>query len=324
MVPPSWTELVAALAAADTRNWIFRGQARHSWPLHSSFARQLVSARIPERLWQNSENSSIGFFKDRANAQLERPPEDNDALAWLSLMQHYRAPTRLLDWTASPFIAVYFAYASAGRDEDAALWALQAYHCRSAAMGRQFSPLPHDHLGTQPLTACRPDRGPLVTYPAVDQSRRNGENDHIRDVIRSQSFWPLPVLPFDVDLRMAAQQAVFTVQGDLKVPLDAAADKDAWPDTPGRGGVNIARPKDQVRFDALEEPWQVLKRIRLPRAWRSAALESLSRMGITAESLFPGLDGIGDATRLHIESGRLTLRDVLTDPLDFPLPADLR
>ena len=50
-------------------------------------------------------------------------------LELLFFMQHYSVPTRLLDWTMNPFIALYFGVAGAEFDddtgeykEDAAVW----------------------------------------------------------------------------------------------------------------------------------------------------------------------------------------------------------
>ena len=40
----------------------------------------------------------------------ENIPASNDKLEWLSLMRHYKAPTRLMDFTYSFYIAAYFAY----------------------------------------------------------------------------------------------------------------------------------------------------------------------------------------------------------------------
>jgi hypothetical protein len=39
------------------------------------------------------------------------------------LMQHYKAPTRLLDWSYSPYLAAYFA-CSSNPNIDGAIWAL--------------------------------------------------------------------------------------------------------------------------------------------------------------------------------------------------------
>jgi hypothetical protein len=101
----SWRELddaVAALGGGRVHSpWVFRGLARSSYPNVSSLAR--LGEDFP-----SLERHLIRNF--RKYAHRERP--GHTVWDWLSLAQHHGLPTRLLDWTFSPFVAAHFATAT--------------------------------------------------------------------------------------------------------------------------------------------------------------------------------------------------------------------
>lgn len=68
-------------------------------------------------------------FMRRAHPFLTERPPRND-WEWYFLMQHYKVPTRLLDWTDSALVAFYFALGSVSAPDPArrpAVWALNPF-----------------------------------------------------------------------------------------------------------------------------------------------------------------------------------------------------
>jgi hypothetical protein len=88
--------------------WVFRGLQDSTYKLHTTIERAAESKLMS---WSALECLVESEFRSRARMYLEGPsiPGDEDDLAWLALMQHHGAPTRLLDFTYSPYVALYFA-----------------------------------------------------------------------------------------------------------------------------------------------------------------------------------------------------------------------
>jgi hypothetical protein len=103
-------------------SWAFRGQSKASWRLQPSIERLASEAGITPQVEKYVERE----FKRRAHHYISDLPDDEDALEWLALMQHHGAPTRLLDWTRSAYVAAFFAAESAG-DAPFAIWAADGW-----------------------------------------------------------------------------------------------------------------------------------------------------------------------------------------------------
>src|SRR4051794_3378288 len=79
---------------------------------------------VPGAYWRErcDELSLFVGFQNLAPMYLAREPLDE--WDWYYVMQHYRIPTRLLDWTESPLTALYFALGSAVEGTPACVWVL--------------------------------------------------------------------------------------------------------------------------------------------------------------------------------------------------------
>jgi FRG domain len=85
----------------------YRGQADARWPVVDSFSRLVGSCKDPNDALEIEYQAQRHFVAD-AHSFLDssQVPNSGSLIGWWSLMQHYRAPTRLVDWSSSPFVAL--------------------------------------------------------------------------------------------------------------------------------------------------------------------------------------------------------------------------
>lgn len=105
------------------KGWLYRGQRSASWELRTSLERCCDRHGISANDRSQIENELIRQFKRAYHQYARHVPDPKAMLEWLSLMQHHGAPTRLLDFTYSIYVAFYFAIEMA--EDDAAVWAVK-------------------------------------------------------------------------------------------------------------------------------------------------------------------------------------------------------
>ena len=116
-------DLITRVDALPSGLWLYRGHRVSTWPLQCSLDRpscKPIRGKLPRYQY---EKRLFEEFKRRAVPYLKRTPQND--WEWLALARHHGLPTRLLDWTRNPLIALYFAVAGSTGDQDAVVFAYQ-------------------------------------------------------------------------------------------------------------------------------------------------------------------------------------------------------
>jgi len=138
MIVETWDEYLKLVSDHPLREWAFRGQRDAAWRLWPTISRELGNRGVKTQFWTAQEHRIIRIFQRKALHFLDKVPEVVDTPQWMALIQHHGGPTRLLDFTWSPYVAAFFALES--RVSDSPVWAVDASKLGAYAYGPKFPP----------------------------------------------------------------------------------------------------------------------------------------------------------------------------------------
>lgn len=249
--------------------WIFRGD-RAQGTLETKLERAFTDYGVPRSRKREHEMEMIREFQRKAWMYLEREPEKDDVLEWLALMRHYGAPTRLIDWTYSFYVAVHFALAD---DVEGAVWAFNAAAVNrsdparqaiaEAGGGQQLSELHRRLVGMDNVLTVRQQWGKLADLAIASY------------LLLTEHPIPLVVAvnPFRLNRRLIIQQGLFLISGDVRRPF-------------------VENLRHSYRDDDAAIRARLCKIVLRPeKAERNRILRALRSMNISTEVLFPDLSG---------------------------------
>jgi len=147
----SWNSFIVNIEQnfVDHKEFLYRGHRDSKWMLEPTFDRKyrqifnslekqnpkyvktLSYEIVCERHLENFKRNSIG---KRIN-----PNKELSKIEWLALGQHYGLETPLLDWSSSPYIALYFAFenSQAPRSNLRTVWIFSPFELKDIAINSE-------------------------------------------------------------------------------------------------------------------------------------------------------------------------------------------
>jgi hypothetical protein len=210
---------------------IYRGSASAQWPLLTSLDR-LGGVHPPHTKAYLEEHLLRNFIRYSRPHIGSQPANDWELLV---LAQHHGLPTRLLDWTYSPFVAAHFTTTAEGPTGDRAVWRLDWQKVHRAFHLPELALLIQDvlNLFSQQFTPWK-----LFNWP------------------KDGKAFACMLEPPSLDLRIVTQSAVFTLCTDKTHPFDKFLEEHGLGDALTKfiiPGSELGRLRDQLDMVGFDE-----------------------------------------------------------------------
>jgi hypothetical protein len=254
------------LAPFNQNRWAFRGEGNAGWTLRSSIERLASRPGLAEDYVEKE-------FKRRAHHYLTDLPDEHDDLEWLDLMQHHGAPTRLLDWTRSAYVAAFFAAESATSRKRIA--------AEPERTNKPFAIWVVDEQRMSTLAAA------MLGLPSHDKDISSRSNFHriYREKQPEGLYLTAPVQPYRMNERLTIQQGLFLCASNPLLGFHRCL----------KSLLHYAEKSRRMG----EEP--LLHKLLVSPEARLDVLRILNKMNINRSTLFPGLDGFSASLRVNTE-----------------------
>lgn len=255
--------------------FVFRGQSDQSWQLSTKIERICLSNKYPTVVLKSSETYILREFQRRGHHFIANPPDVDNRLEWLSLLQHYGGPTRLLDFTESIYIAAFFAMESAVKNS--AIWALNEEYLWQHT----------DNVVKENETHYDLEKR------GRDVVEKNILGEHSKKVV-------MMAKPERLNERISVQQGVFVIPGDLNYSFIQNLVETYDVSYKELKKINLLQPTKIKELDSIDCLESQIVKIVLPLEIHNSALYDLDKMNINASTLFPGLEGFARSLGKHL------------------------
>ncbi|KJS14713.1 MAG: hypothetical protein VR69_16765 [Peptococcaceae bacterium BRH_c4b] len=254
--------------SAKEMDFSYRGVCNSSYPLLPGIYREIILNESGisgnAKLYCAHEYEILSHFIKEASSYISNIQRD-DYLLWMEYAQHFGVPTRLLDFTSNPLVALYFCCKDKS-ETDGLVWVMnETNFCH---WYRQSDFVIHNE--------------PISKQQIINSMIAEMKGSFDYDPQKIEMKRPVSYIPYYIDQRMIAQSSRFLIWGTDTRPLGEMITENEY----------MVLSPEGIRYEKLYDT-RFIFQFKISSCYKYSILKQLNICGINEKALFPGLDGIG-------------------------------